>query len=138
METPEVGADVESICGKCGDVWHIVVAVVDEEIVKVQCKECDAYHKYRPPKPKKVAKKGVKTSKAKAAKAAKAALTPSPVVPPDTSLPVVPYVMTEGYTAGQRLEHAKFGPGHVEVATTSKIQVFFPDKRRDLIHGRVM
>ena len=24
--TPAVGADIESICRKCGDVWHVVVA----------------------------------------------------------------------------------------------------------------
>src|SRR5678815_1711262 len=35
-----VGADVEALCSKCGDVWHVVVAKVGERIVKVQCKQC--------------------------------------------------------------------------------------------------
>ena len=30
-----VGADVESLCSKCGDVWHVVVAKVGDQIVRV-------------------------------------------------------------------------------------------------------
>ena len=37
-----VGKDIESICGKCGDVWHVVVAKMGEQIAKVQCKQCGA------------------------------------------------------------------------------------------------
>src|SRR5665647_995831 len=42
-----VGADVESLCSKCGDVWHVVVAKDGDKIVKVQCKQCSGYHRYR-------------------------------------------------------------------------------------------
>ena len=42
------GKDIEARCGKCGEVWHVVVAMVGDAIAKVQCKECHAYHKYRP------------------------------------------------------------------------------------------
>ncbi|MBL0215562.1 MAG: hypothetical protein IPQ07_16970 [Myxococcales bacterium] len=44
-----VGADVEALCSKCGDVWHVVVAKVGERIVKVQCKQCSGYHRYKSP-----------------------------------------------------------------------------------------
>jgi len=44
-----VGADVEALCSKCGDVWHVVVAKVGEKIAKVQCKQCGGYHRYRSP-----------------------------------------------------------------------------------------
>src|SRR4026209_315429 len=44
-----VGADVEALCSKCGDVWHVVVAKVGEQIVKVQCKQCGGYHRYKSP-----------------------------------------------------------------------------------------
>src|SRR6478752_683889 len=44
-----VGADVEALCSKCGDVWHVVVAKVGEQIVKVQCKQCSGYHRYKSP-----------------------------------------------------------------------------------------
>ena len=44
-----VGADVEALCSKCGDVWHVVVAKVGAQIVKVQCKQCGGYHRYKSP-----------------------------------------------------------------------------------------
>src|SRR5262249_25121016 len=44
-----VGADVEALCSKCGDVWHVVVAKVGQQIVKVQCKQCSGYHRYKSP-----------------------------------------------------------------------------------------
>jgi capsular polysaccharide biosynthesis protein len=44
-----VGKDVEAACRKCGEVWHVIVAVEGGKITKVQCKECMAYHRYRPP-----------------------------------------------------------------------------------------
>src|SRR5579862_6852400 len=47
--TAAVGADVEALCSKCGDVWHVVVAKVGEQIVKVQCKECRKEHRYKSP-----------------------------------------------------------------------------------------
>ena len=47
--TAAVGADIESICSKCGDVWHVVVAKVGEKIAKVQCKECHSFHRYKAP-----------------------------------------------------------------------------------------
>ena len=47
--TPPVGADVESLCAKCGDVWHVVVAKVGDRIARVQCKQCGAPHRLKPP-----------------------------------------------------------------------------------------
>src|SRR5258705_3857278 len=43
-----VGADMGWLGSKCGDVWHVVVAKVGEEIVKVQCKQCGGYHRHKP------------------------------------------------------------------------------------------
>ena len=31
-----VGADIEALCGKCGDTWHVVVALVNGKIAKVE------------------------------------------------------------------------------------------------------
>ena len=30
--TAAVGADVEALCSKCGDVWHVVVAKVNVQV----------------------------------------------------------------------------------------------------------
>ena len=47
MATPAVGEDIEALCGKCGDVWHVVMAKMGERIAKVVCKRCGGHHLYR-------------------------------------------------------------------------------------------
>lgn len=44
------GAPIEARCTKCRkNTNHIVVAVVEDTPVKVQCNVCEGQHKYRPP-----------------------------------------------------------------------------------------
>lgn len=50
MKAHAVGSIVESICGKCNDVMgHTIMAMVGNEIVKVECRVCKSAHRYRPP-----------------------------------------------------------------------------------------
>ena len=50
MKTLSVGSIVESICGKCNDVMgHTIMAMVGNEIIKVECRVCKSQHRYRPP-----------------------------------------------------------------------------------------
>lgn len=150
----KVGQDIEAICGKCGDVWHVVVAKVGEKIAKVQCKECDAYHKYRAPQHVKDAVKagrvrGVSgpsssssSSSSSASSSRRATGTSSrstssgsasrrrvdvPVcaVDADLSLPVRDYDPRAAYERAERITHKKFGLGIVEEAIPGKITVFF-------------
>ncbi|MCX4245597.1 hypothetical protein [Paraliomyxa miuraensis] len=150
-----VGKDVEAVCRKCGEVWHVIVAVEGGKITRVQCKECMAYHRYRPPEGeervdaepksrKKVAparkaptrSSSVSKSARKAPKKGKTALD-EPKVDPDLSRPIRLYKMTEAYEPGERVEHAKFGQGVVEdLPGPGKMTVFFEDGRRVLAHGR--
>ncbi|MDJ0853080.1 MAG: hypothetical protein QNK04_32315 [Myxococcota bacterium] len=59
------------------------------------------------------------------------------LVEPDLSRPVRPYVFTESFAAGDRIEHPKLGLGVVQgVAGTGKINVLFGDKRSVLVHER--
>ncbi|WP_027368310.1 hypothetical protein [Desulfocurvibacter africanus] len=47
--THQAGDFVEAHCGKCGDALrHAVVALVNGEVVKVQCMVCGSTHKYKP------------------------------------------------------------------------------------------
>ncbi len=136
-----VGADIESTCRKCGDVWHVVVAMVDGEIAKVECKECKGTHKYKEPgsdtksaKPKK-AKKPKKKALTAAEKKAAAAAKPKThaTVEPDLSKPTRPYKFSDTFESGERIDHVKFGVGVVEdVLDGGKIEVFFPEGRRVL------
>ncbi len=156
MASPKVGADVESMCGKCGDVWHIIVAMVEGKIVKVECKECDAQHKYKPPPGKDRVDAMTNRTSARASSTRtttpRAPRTPGstssirrpradvinpPLVEPDMSRPIKDYVITEYYRVAERIQHSKFGQGIVEKDLgDNKIQVYFADGRRTLMHGK--
>ncbi len=139
-----VGADVESTCRKCGDVWHVIVAMVDGGIAKVQCKECGGSHKYREPggttstaKSKAAPKAAKKKKKPMTAAEKKAAAAAKPkthaTVEADLSKPTRPYKFSDSFASGERIDHVKFGVGVVEdVLDGGKIEVFFPDGRRVL------
>ena len=148
-----VGKDVEAACRKCGEVWHVIVAVEGGKITKVQCKECMAYHRYRAPegedrvdtetKPKKVvaARKASTPRKAAGTASAKASSKKvahdEPLVEPDLSRPIRLYKMSDAYEPGDRVEHPKFGQGVVELLSgPGKMTVFFEDGRRTLAHHR--
>lgn len=134
------GADVESICSKCGDVWHVVVAKVGDKIAKVQCKQCHGFHRYKPP-PGKEPLKALKPAAAPRAPGATTASKPKrkkaepepPAVAADMSKPVRKYAPLERFMAGERVSHVNFGVGVVEGSPgAGKIQVAFPGGRRIL------
>jgi hypothetical protein len=132
-----VGSDIESICGKCGDVWHVVEAKVGDKIARVVCKQCGGRHRYKPPegkasandvpkKPKKAA--APRKSSSKAAKAPEEAS-----IEADMSKPPRVYKPNETYQPGERMTHPSFGTGIVEALPgPGKVQVFFPGGRRVL------
>ena len=109
-----VGSDVEALCSKCGDVWHVVFAKDGEKIVRVQCKQCSGYHRYKSP--------GA-VAAAKAPKSPRAPRAPrDPVerferasVQADLGKDVVQYRASAKYTVADRVEHPTFGTGTVEI-----------------------
>jgi hypothetical protein len=140
--TAAVGADVEALCSKCGDVWHVVVAKVGAQIVKVQCKQCGGYHRYKSPHG---APKEVRQPSMFAPKPPRAAATSTkapverfekPAVAADLTKPVRTYRASEKFEIGERVEHPSFGQGVVEVAEPGKITVFFASGRRVLVQSK--
>ena len=145
----KVGKDVEAVCRKCGEVWHVIVTMDVDVITKVQCKECMGYHRYKPPvgearvdakvntgSRRVVEGKGGKAKKGAAAKRAPRR-SDEPLVEPDMSRPVRGYSIRDAYTPGDRIEHPKFGQGVVEATPDpGKMSVFFEDGRRTLAHAR--
>jgi hypothetical protein len=144
MPTPAVGADIESLCGKCGDVWHVVAAKLGDSVIKVVCKQCGQQHRYKPVpgspaaiaaearKAKRAAKTGA-TGAAKKTKSARGEAAATPSVAADPSKPVRPYRPADTYAPGERVEHPSFGTGVVESSPgPGKIQVFFSEGRRVL------
>jgi hypothetical protein len=115
-------------------VWHVVVAKVGEQIVKVQCKECGAYHRYRHPSGAKQAKK----SSAPRTREPKAVVErfEAPAVAADLSRPVRTYQVSEKFEVGDRVEHPTFGQGTVEVIEGQKMTVFFVSGRKVLVHDK--
>ncbi len=123
----QVGADVASLCSKCGDVWHVVVAKVGDQIAKVECKECHGVHRYRDPEGKKKAatKKKSTTTRKTAAKKAEAE---RPVIEPNMDKPVRDYRITEVFEGGDRVSHVKFGLGVAQHSPgPGKIEIMFDD-----------
>lgn len=148
-----VGKDIGAICSKCGDVWHVIVALRGDAIAKVQCKQCGGYHRYKPspddvvvkPKAKKVSVRATttkapaarKTTARKSATRVSSASNAGPLIDPDLDLPVRAYAIAGIYQAGERIEHPKFGQGVVEsFPAPDKMNVFFEDGRRTLAFGR--
>jgi hypothetical protein len=136
MTTPDVGKDVASLCSKCGDVWHVVVAKVGQEIVQVLCKECGARHRYR--NPDKNAAKAPRTARTPSApRAAPVARVDEPAVAADLSRPTKRYAISETFAVGDRVDHPSFGQGVVELTSEpGKCTVFFATGRRVLVHGK--
>ena len=133
--TPAVGADIESLCSKCGDVWHVIVAKVGEQIVQVICKECGGRHRYKNPK----LPPGTKTRTATATKSPRPARTmkvverfPTPTVTADLNKPPRPYRASERFAVGERVEHPTFGQGVVEGLELGRMTVFFAVGRKVL------
>ena len=129
------GADVESLCTKCGDVWHVIVAMVGDKIAKVQCKECNAYHRYRDPAGKKQAaspsrRRSTSTSTGRAKKTAAPARQ---TVEANMSKPIRVYSPGEEYTVSERIEHPKFGIGVVQTSSAGKAEVFFVTSGRKIL-----
>jgi hypothetical protein len=108
-----VGADIEALCSKCGDVWHVVVAKVGETVVKVQCKQCGGYHRYKSPHDTSATKK-VATPRPRATKDAPVERIAKPHVAADLSKPSRTYRPADKYEVGERVDHPTFGQGVVE------------------------
>ena len=105
-----VGDDIGALCRKCGDVWHVVVALVDGRIAKVECKQCGARHRYRP----------VDGATGPGARRTRSAAAPrkrsrekKPIVEADRSRPRRSFDASETYAVGDRIVHPSFGEGVV-------------------------
>lgn len=133
-----VGADIESLCSKCGDVWHVVVAKVGEEVVKVQCKQCGGYHRHRSVGGA-APVAGKKEARPRVARKTRAPVErfETPQVAADLSKPTRTYSANEKFAIGDRVEHPSFGQGVVEsTPEPGKMTVFFATGRKVLIHDK--
>jgi hypothetical protein len=137
--TAAVGADVEALCSKCGDVWHVVVAKnPNGSIAKVQCKQCSGYHRYKSPHGAPAEKRQPSMFAPKPPREAKAPVErfEKPAIAADLARPVRTYRASERFEIGERVDHPSFGQGVIEVAEPGKITVFFGSGRRVLVQAK--
>lgn len=154
-----VGKDLEARCSKCGESWHVIVAVSDGKIAEVECKSCGGRHKYRPiHKDRLTVKKNTATSvalsttsrealipekKSKASAEKHAAKTRIEQVP----VPLVEHnggetkdymISRSDYILGDRIMHKKFGEGIVDgiLPSQKKMFVTFSTGRTQLVYGK--
>lgn len=60
----EAGSRITTSCSRCGDATgHVIIAMVNGEIIKVQCQACGSEHKYHAPKSAKKLRESVNTVK---------------------------------------------------------------------------
>ena len=129
----QAGDEIQNLCTKCGVVAHVVVAIADGSVAKVECKECGSNHRLRDASKKKTKATGT-TSRSRAARTEQ--LEPS--VEPDLTRPIRPYQTSDTYTVGDRIDHLSFGTGVIErVIGPSKVQVFFSAGQKMLLHGKM-
>ncbi len=139
-----VGSDVEALCGRCKrETWHVVLAMVDGAIAKVQCKLCGAQHRFRRPgsaadsrrkASHRSAGSGGRSSRSRANKPPPE--PPGPTVEADTKRPIRPYKASEQYDVGERVDHKTFGLGVVELTEPGKVTLWFPGGRKVLAQAR--
>jgi hypothetical protein len=141
MATPAVGDDIEALCGKCGTVWHVVMAKMGDKIAKVVCKRCNGHHLYRTEHPPESSDTGAAAPKALGARRTRARVT-TPVPPPvpafDPSKPPRAYSAAQAFTAGERVQHPTFGGGVVTGSPgPGKVEIAFPTGRRVLASAKI-
>jgi hypothetical protein len=143
--TPGVGQDIEALCGKCGQVWHVVMAKMGDKIAKVVCKRCNGQHRYRNEndeiaeagRPAGAARASTSTT-SKSARARK--LSPVPAIPAfDPAKPARPYAGSASYATGERIAHSSFGVGVVSGSPgAGKVEVIFPSGVRVLAAAKAV
>ncbi|MCB9654365.1 MAG: hypothetical protein H6729_09585 [Deltaproteobacteria bacterium] len=138
----KAGDEVDSKCTKCKMVLaHTIVAMVGEQIARVQCNTCNGEHAYRAPPSASEATAKKRRAERKASTLERGtrgsasdydAMTKGR----DLSKPV-PYSIKMGLNTDDVIEHPTFGVGFVtDLKEGSKAHVLFPEGGRILIYGR--
>jgi hypothetical protein len=131
MATPSVGQDIDALCGKCGQVWHVVMAKMGERIAKVVCKRCGGLHRYRSEdtvEAAAMARDGKRSSAGSGTPRPRVTSATAPALPAfDPDKPPRRYAPAEAYAAGDRVSHPSFGVGIVAGSPgAGKVEVVFP------------
>jgi hypothetical protein len=135
---PAVGQDIEALCGRCGQVWHVVMAMMGDRIAKVVCKRCGGHHRYRREGDSEEAAAGGSREARRSGPTRRfarptAPRTPVPLPTFDPNKPPRPYAAKDVYASGDRVSHPSFGTGVVTGAPApGRVEIAFPSGARVL------
>ena len=121
------GDDTETYCGRCkAERIHQVVALNADGIpANVICRTCGNQHRFHE-------KKEPSAPRSVSATGRRVRASAEPEAPAE---PARPYSPKEVYSAGEWVEHTKFGRGKVTQARDGKIEVRFKEGNRLLLHA---
>jgi hypothetical protein len=130
---PRVGAEINAYCGKCKDErTHIVAAMDGETVRKVTCSMCKGTHNFKA-KPA-AAEKVPRTTRSRASGGTRQSKAETFTI--DPRRPVRSYDMNTSFSAGDVINHSKFGIGAVEtIIPPNKMEVRFQEGKKTLIQN---
>ena len=136
---PRVGQEIAAYCGKCKDERSHTVAAMDGEAVKrVTCSSCGGTHNFKlaPPAAKSAETAGDATAQPAKKRASSRRSKEADAFSIDPKRPVKPYDMNNSFSAGDVINHSKFGLGAVETSLPpNKIEVRFQEGKKLLLHN---
>jgi hypothetical protein len=130
----QVGAEVEAYCSPCADMrWHVIVALVGDRPVKVECRSCRKQHSYRTGPPG----SGATTSRSTKPKSKTAPREPEVDLSRIDARIAKPYAPSTTFVTGDVVRHTNFGLGLVTALSgPQRVTVHFPSGPRTLVHDR--
>lgn len=142
---PAIATDVDSWCTRCRLLLaHTVETMIGDKITRVHCNTCGAQHAYRPHPPGASGAAGERGSGSlRRRPSTRKSAVSTPTVDyegllrgrsPSTARG---YSVTERFRSDELLTHPTFGLGVVTADKgAGKIEVFFADGPKVLVHGR--
>ena len=122
------------MCGRCGQVWHVVMAQMGDKIAKVVCKRCGGHHRYRDENAAAAADAGGGDAAGRArrptfgsSRRGRTARPSAPEAPAfEPAKPPRAYAARDSYVAGERVAHPTFGVGVIAGSPgAGKVDVVF-------------
>jgi hypothetical protein len=136
---PPVASSFYTHCKKCEvERYHKVLVHATESTVKLQCEVCakKSTLKFEDPNAKK-SKGPKKTSAAKVSAARNMYVEEFEMMKSQNdSNKAKPYSMRTIFQTSETIQHPKFGMGFIKSVQGDKIEVFFEDEARFLVHNR--
>ncbi|MDR3603384.1 MAG: hypothetical protein P4L38_02035 [Syntrophaceae bacterium] len=140
------GDDIDAWCGKCLMVLsHRIIAVVGNQVKKVECLTCHAIHAFKQGVGQKISST-LRNSPSSTARTLKSA-TPKPgkaenewnAFMAEMPVDIVPrkYGVFESFVVSEFIEHSTFGIGKVlDITGAERMLVIFREGRKTLIFNR--